>query len=131
MEALDKLYHCLNAMRSIAHASSAIRAACSSGQQTRAASTFRGLMLRKTASDTSDSIFSAKVEEIERSALPPGDVIVQVEYSTLNYKDGLAIANKGTSHAATQQPRTGSWMIANACACTQGLRCCPFGTKFL
>jgi acrylyl-CoA reductase (NADPH) len=39
--------------------------------------------------------FSASVQQLDESRLPPGDVTVAVEYSTLNYKDGLAITNKG------------------------------------
>lgn len=33
--------------------------------------------------------------ELPLSALPPGEVLVKVAYSTLNYKDGLAITGKG------------------------------------
>ncbi len=32
---------------------------------------------------------------MDESQLPPGDVTVRVEYSTLNYKDALAITGKG------------------------------------
>jgi acrylyl-CoA reductase (NADPH) len=39
--------------------------------------------------------FSASVQAVDESRLPPGDVTVAVAYSTLNYKDGLAITNKG------------------------------------
>jgi acrylyl-CoA reductase (NADPH) len=38
--------------------------------------------------------FSAQVREVDESFLPEGDVTIDVEYSTLNYKDGLAITNK-------------------------------------
>lgn len=51
---------------------------------------FKGLMLEKT-----DAGFSAQVKSIEESRLPEGDVLVQVDNSTLNYKDALAITNKG------------------------------------
>lgn len=50
---------------------------------------FKALVLRK------DDQFSSAIENLEESQLPPGDVLVEVEYSTLNFKDGLAIANKG------------------------------------
>src|SRR5579884_2163650 len=33
--------------------------------------------------------------ELTTADLQPGDVLVQVEYSSLNYKDGLAITGKG------------------------------------
>jgi acrylyl-CoA reductase (NADPH) len=36
----------------------------------------------------------AKLGELDKSQLPDGDVTVRVEYSTLNYKDGLAITGK-------------------------------------
>jgi len=38
--------------------------------------------------------FAAQVTQVEEAGLPHGDVTVRVEYSTLNYKDGLAITNK-------------------------------------
>ena len=38
--------------------------------------------------------FSATVREVDDSFLPDGDVTVAIEYSTLNYKDGLAITNR-------------------------------------
>jgi acrylyl-CoA reductase (NADPH) len=39
--------------------------------------------------------FSASVQQVDEDRLPAGDVTVSVAYSTLNYKDGLAIGNKG------------------------------------
>lgn len=53
-------------------------------------SIFQALQLNKT-----DAGFSAGVVDLDDSQLPPGDVLGQVEYSTLNYKDALAITNKG------------------------------------
>lgn len=41
-----------------------------------------------------DGAVSAAVQEVERTALPEGDVLVQVAYSGLNYKDGLAITGR-------------------------------------
>ena len=43
---------------------------------------------------TKGDAFAAQVTQVDPSGLPPGDVTVHVEYSTLNYKDGLAITNK-------------------------------------
>ncbi len=43
---------------------------------------------------SSGDAFVARVAEIDEAALPPGDVTVSVEYSTLNYKDALAITNR-------------------------------------
>ena len=51
---------------------------------------FKSLQLTK-----SDAGFSAAITDTEESQLPAGDVLVQVDYSTLNYKDGLAITNSG------------------------------------
>ncbi|WP_035060697.1 acrylyl-CoA reductase (NADPH) [Andreprevotia chitinilytica] len=45
--------------------------------------------------DKSESGFSATVKPISEAQLPSGDVTVAVEYSTLNYKDALAITNRG------------------------------------
>ncbi|WP_045837808.1 MDR family oxidoreductase [Hyphomicrobium sp. 99] len=36
-----------------------------------------------------------RLAELDKSALPDGDVTVRVSHSTLNYKDGLAITGKG------------------------------------
>ncbi len=38
---------------------------------------------------------TASLTQLEESQLPEGDVLVDVQYSTLNYKDGLAITGKG------------------------------------
>ncbi|MDA0119983.1 acrylyl-CoA reductase (NADPH) [Vibrio sp. T11.5] len=37
----------------------------------------------------------ASVEQIDEAQLPQGDVLIDVDYSSLNYKDGLAITGKG------------------------------------
>ena len=49
----------------------------------------RVLQLRKD-----DDKFTARVTQVDEKDLPDGDVIVRVDYSTLNYKDALAITNK-------------------------------------
>lgn len=49
---------------------------------------FKALLLQK------NETFQASLASIESSALPEGDVTLAVSYSTLNYKDGLAICNK-------------------------------------
>jgi acrylyl-CoA reductase (NADPH) len=38
---------------------------------------------------------TARMEGVDESALPPGEVTVRVEYSTLNYKDGLILNGLG------------------------------------
>ncbi|CCN33344.1 Putative quinone oxidoreductase yhdH [Vibrio nigripulchritudo SO65] len=37
----------------------------------------------------------ATIESLDDSQLPEGDVVIEVDYSSLNYKDGLAITGKG------------------------------------
>lgn len=37
----------------------------------------------------------AAISEVDEAQLPTGDVVVAIEYSSLNYKDGLAITGKG------------------------------------
>ena len=48
---------------------------------------FQAITINKTADD-----YSANLTPVEESALPEGDVLVDIEYSTLNYKDALAIS---------------------------------------
>ncbi len=48
--------------------------------------TFRALVL-----DQPDDEFTAEFRDVEMSDLPDGDVTVAVDYSTINYKDGLVI----------------------------------------
>jgi acrylyl-CoA reductase (NADPH) len=50
---------------------------------------FKGLLLEKD-----DGGFRAAVRDVDEAGLPEGDVTVRVAYSTLNYKDALAITNK-------------------------------------
>lgn len=42
-----------------------------------------------------ESGYHANLQTLDESALPEGDVTVKVDYSCLNYKDGLAITGKG------------------------------------
>ncbi len=51
---------------------------------------FKALLLEKD-----DAGFRAGIRELDEAALPAGDVLVEVAHSTLNYKDGLAITNRG------------------------------------
>jgi acrylyl-CoA reductase (NADPH) len=51
---------------------------------------FKALLLQKT-----EAGFTAGMADLDEAQLPPGDVRGRVEYSTLNYKDGLAITNRG------------------------------------
>ena len=42
----------------------------------------------------SDGKNAASIQKLERTALPPGEVLVRIAYSSLNYKDGLAVTGK-------------------------------------
>ena len=44
--------------------------------------------------DKPEGAFQAELREIDESRLPPGDVLVQVLHSTINYKDALALTNR-------------------------------------
>jgi acrylyl-CoA reductase (NADPH) len=52
---------------------------------------FRALVLDRVG----DGPAVAAVRELDEAALPAGDVTVAVEYSTLNYKDGLCLSANG------------------------------------
>ena len=52
---------------------------------------FKALQLSKQG-----DVFSASLVQVDPDGLPPGDVQVQVQYSTLNYKDALAITNSAS-----------------------------------
>ena len=51
---------------------------------------FKALLLEEA-----EGKVSAKVTELEESQLPEGEVLVSVEHSTLNYKDGMVIKGIG------------------------------------
>jgi acrylyl-CoA reductase (NADPH) len=51
---------------------------------------FKAILITKD--DTSG--YKAALQQVDESVLPEGDVAVQVAWSTLNYKDGLAITGK-------------------------------------
>ncbi len=51
---------------------------------------FKALLLTKHE----DKTVSAAIEDVAEDRLPAGDVLVDIDYSTINYKDGLIIHNK-------------------------------------
>jgi acrylyl-CoA reductase (NADPH) len=55
----------------------------------RGVATFKAVVIEKTDSGT-----KAALTDFDEANLMDGDVIVRIEYSTLNYKDGLAITGK-------------------------------------
>jgi acrylyl-CoA reductase (NADPH) len=52
-------------------------------------------MFKAIVIEKDDAGYRAGVKQVDESALPPGEVTVRVDYSTVNYKDGLAITGKG------------------------------------
>jgi len=50
---------------------------------------FKGILITKD-----ETGYQARLQDIDDAVLPEGDVTVRVEWSTLNYKDGLAITGK-------------------------------------
>ncbi|MBJ7536385.1 acrylyl-CoA reductase (NADPH) [Marinomonas transparens] len=86
---------------------------------------FKALLI--TQKDKQQSI---RIENIEEEQLPVGDVLVDVYYSTLNYKDGLAITGKApvvrsfpmvpgidlvgkVSHSDSNEFSIGDWVLLN------------------
>ncbi|MDA3040399.1 MAG: oxidoreductase, partial [Actinomycetota bacterium] len=57
--------------------------------------TFTALLLEQTEQPDGKPSYSASVTEIESSRLPDGDVTVAVEFSSLNYKDGMILSGIG------------------------------------
>ena len=51
-------------------------------------------MFKALVIDKDDAGYRAGIRDVDDSALPAGDVTVRVAYSTVNYKDGLAITGK-------------------------------------
>ena len=51
---------------------------------------FHAIRLHKTESGST----SASIERQTLADLPEGDVLVKVDYSTINFKDGLAITGR-------------------------------------
>jgi acrylyl-CoA reductase (NADPH) len=52
-------------------------------------------MFTAIVTDKDESGYRSELRELSEQDLPDGDVTVRVAYSTLNYKDGLAITGKG------------------------------------
>jgi len=52
-------------------------------------------MFRALRLDETDGRVSASIAEVDDNALPEGDVTVVVDYSTLNYKDGMVVGGLG------------------------------------
>ena len=62
--------------------------------ETTEAGTFRALVLRETEAD-GKRMTSAAIESLADDDLPEGEVVVDIDYSSLNYKDGMALTGTG------------------------------------
>jgi acrylyl-CoA reductase (NADPH) len=51
--------------------------------------TFKALLATQDAGK-----FQASIQQVDRASLPPGEVTIRAKYSSLNYKDGLAVTGK-------------------------------------
>ena len=51
---------------------------------------FKALIVNKT-----EETFSVKIDQLSLNALPAGEVLIKVAYSSINYKDGLATIPDG------------------------------------
>ena len=55
--------------------------------------------------ETGDNQFTRKITDLSFDDLPEGDVIVKVDYSSLNYKDALsATGNRGVTRKYPHTP---------------------------
>jgi acrylyl-CoA reductase (NADPH) len=52
-------------------------------------------MFRALVIDSNGGTVSASIQNVNEASLPPGNVTVAVEYSTVNYKDGLVVTGAG------------------------------------
>ncbi len=55
---------------------------------------FKAILIEKTVEGSNDH-YQATLKDVDEGQLPAGEVIVDVHYSTLNFKDGLAITGNG------------------------------------
>ena len=69
---------------------------------------FNGILI-----DKDDSGYHASLQQISEAQLPEGDVTVKVAYSTLNFKDGLAIT--GSSPVVRKFPMVPGIDLAGTC----------------
>ncbi|HMD72688.1 MAG TPA: MDR family oxidoreductase [Steroidobacteraceae bacterium] len=52
-------------------------------------------MFRALVADNDGGAVRTAMRELEETSLPPGDVVVAIDYSTVNYKDGLVATGAG------------------------------------
>lgn len=66
--------------------------------------TFKALLTGKT-----NNQLSTELVDFDEADLMDGDVLVQVEYSTLNYKDALALTGKSRSSGDSRSFPASIW----------------------
>ncbi|PID35846.1 MAG: oxidoreductase [Rhodobacterales bacterium] len=81
---------------------------------------FKALMMEQDA----EGLASATIREIGTADLPEGDVTVAVEYSTVNYKDGLCLSPKGGGLVRTY-PHVGGIDFAGTVEASEDARFAP------
>ena len=52
-------------------------------------------MFRALVLEEADGKVSSSIQELDEASLPDGDVTVAIDYSTLNYKDGMILGGIG------------------------------------
>jgi acrylyl-CoA reductase (NADPH) len=52
-------------------------------------------MFKALVIDSNGGTISASLQDVGEKSLPPGNVVVAVDYSTVNYKDGLVVTGAG------------------------------------
>src|SRR5918994_3169789 len=63
--------------------------------------TFKAMVV----SETADKKFSREIKQLALSDLPAGEIVIEVKYSSLNYKDALsATGNKGVTRKYPHTP---------------------------
>lgn len=72
------------------------------------------MTLRALLSSQADKTISHEVVELDDSRLPDGDVTVAVDYSSLNYKDGLVLTGRG--RLVKEYPHVGGIDLAGTVA---------------
>ncbi len=65
---------------------------------------FQGILI-----DKDESGYRATLQQIDEDQLPEGDVTVRVAYSTLNFKDGLAITGSSPVVRNSRWCRGSTW----------------------
>ena len=85
---------------------------------------FNALLVEK---DEESGAASASIKQISEDQLPAGDVTVAVEYSTVNYKDGLCLS-PGGGGLVRQYPHVGGIDFAGTVEASDDDRYKPVST---